>query len=71
MVEDRSAATIHRIAAIIDINAAEVGLPAGNSIFALYPMAYLMEHSCVPNTRLVYTSASLKLTVLANQPIAQ
>ncbi|KAJ1522235.1 hypothetical protein ONE63_002542 [Megalurothrips usitatus] len=50
LLEDCSEATLHRVVAILDVNALEI-CSGGADVCALYPTAYLMEHSCVPNTR--------------------
>ncbi|XP_034242322.1 SET domain-containing protein SmydA-8-like [Thrips palmi] len=57
LLEDCSEATIHRIVSVLDVNALEIG-SGGVELSALYPTAYLMEHSCVPNTRHTFGSAS-------------
>lgn len=44
--------TIHRICGIIDVNALEIN--HDSELSALYPTAYLMEHSCISNTALSF-----------------
>ncbi|XP_066994527.2 SET domain-containing protein SmydA-8 [Anabrus simplex] len=51
VLEHRSVELIHQLCGILDVNALEIRLPEGNEIIAVYPTAFLMEHSCVPNTR--------------------
>ena len=50
---DFSDETIHRIVGVLDTNAIEIRL-AASEILALYEMACLLEHSCVPNIRMSF-----------------
>jgi hypothetical protein len=51
---DTSETTLHHLAGVLQVNALEVRLPHGGEVMALYPIASLMEHSCVPNVRIVF-----------------
>lgn len=51
LVPDISTELIHKICGIIDINALEVNLNNGCEISALYALACMMEHNCIPNTK--------------------
>ncbi|KAK9885451.1 hypothetical protein WA026_010947 [Henosepilachna vigintioctopunctata] len=69
ILPDTSKETIHKICGIIDVNALEINQYSEMSV--LYPTAYLMEHSCVPNT--VHTfdlvSQGYKINIRAALPI--
>ncbi|XP_023941136.2 SET domain-containing protein SmydA-8 [Bicyclus anynana] len=45
---------LHTICGIIDTNALEIRLPDGSELNALYATTYLLEHSCIPNTKHVF-----------------
>lgn len=57
--------TIHKICGIIDVNALEIN--QGAEVSAIYPTAYLMEHSCIPNTVYIFDNLinGYKITVRA------
>ncbi|KAE8740923.1 hypothetical protein FOCC_FOCC013535 [Frankliniella occidentalis] len=57
LLEDCSESTLHRIVGVLDVNALEISSGL-TDISALYPTAYLMEHSCVPNTRHSFTRSA-------------
>ncbi|XP_060523200.1 uncharacterized protein LOC132700097 [Cylas formicarius] len=71
VLEDISKQTIHKICGILDVNALEIN--QDSEVTALYPNAYLMEHSCVHNTRHSFESAKkgYVLTVKASVPISK
>ena len=50
---DFSDDTIQRIIGIFDTNALEIRL-ACSEVLALYETACLLEHSCVPNLRIIF-----------------
>lgn len=60
---------IHKVCGIIDVNALEINQDA--EVSAIYPTAYLMEHSCLPNTAHIFDGAagSYKITIRAALPI--
>nr|CAD7264050.1 unnamed protein product [Timema shepardi] len=57
LLEDTSEKTLLRLCGVLDVNALELSLPFGTEVVALYPSAYLLEHSCVPNTRHSFETA--------------
>ncbi|KAJ8959772.1 hypothetical protein NQ314_006202 [Rhamnusium bicolor] len=65
VLQDVSRETIHKICGIIDVNALEINQDA--EVSALYPTAYLMEHSCVPNTTHLFENEpnGYKITIKA------
>lgn len=66
-MQDVSRETIHKISGIIDVNGLEINQDA--EVTALYPTAYLMEHSCVPNTAHIFDNESYKITIRATDYI--
>ncbi|KAG5877975.1 hypothetical protein JTB14_032236 [Gonioctena quinquepunctata] len=66
VLQDISKNTIHRICGLIDVNALEINQNA--EVTALYPTAYLMEHSCLPNTTYNFDD-DYKITIKAALPI--
>ncbi|XP_018323957.1 SET domain-containing protein SmydA-8-like [Agrilus planipennis] len=66
---DDSDETIQKICGIIDVNSMEINQDA--ELSALYPTAYLMEHSCICNTYHVFDDEdqNYKITVRAALPI--
>nr|CAD7442404.1 unnamed protein product [Timema bartmani] len=73
LLEDTSEKTLLRLCGVLDVNALELSLPFGTEIVALYPTAYLLEHSCVPNTRHSFETApgtrQYRVTVTAARAI--
>ncbi|CAH0564026.1 unnamed protein product [Brassicogethes aeneus] len=69
VLPDVSRETIHKVCGIIDVNALEINQNA--EVSALYPTAYLMEHSCLSNTSHTFDSESngYKITIRAALPI--
>uniref|UniRef100_V5G4W8 Protein msta, isoform B n=1 Tax=Anoplophora glabripennis TaxID=217634 RepID=V5G4W8_ANOGL len=69
VLQDISRETIHKICGIIDVNALEINQDA--EVSALYPTAYLLEHSCVPNSMHIFENepSGYKITVKAAVPI--
>ncbi|KAF4524592.1 hypothetical protein B566_EDAN008547 [Ephemera danica] len=65
---DTSEKTLHRLTGILDVNALEIRLTEATELQALYATASLLEHSCVPNVRLVFDD-SLRLSVSASVAI--
>jgi hypothetical protein len=59
-----------RVCGVMDTNAFEVRRAGGVRLRALYPLAALMNHDCVPNTRHVF-DASDKMLVFATVAIAK
>lgn len=53
-----SSELLHRMCGIIDTNALEIRLPDGAELFALYAKTYLIEHSCLPNTKHTFNLSS-------------
>jgi hypothetical protein len=51
---DTSEKTLHRLAGVLQVNALDVRLPHGGEVMALYPITSLIEHSCMPNIRIVF-----------------
>jgi hypothetical protein len=51
VLQDCSENTLHRICGVLDVNGLDIRLALGSEVVALYPTVYLMEHSCLPNTR--------------------
>lgn len=72
LLEDVSFETIHKICAIIDVNALEINRD-GKDISALYHFGCLMEHSCICNTVHTFEGASkgYQITVRAAVPISK
>ncbi|XP_049947808.1 SET domain-containing protein SmydA-8-like [Schistocerca serialis cubense] len=71
-VEDASDAAIRRVCGVLDVNALDITLPGGGEASALYPTAYLLEHSCVPNTRHTFDfQRGCRLTVRAAKLISR
>lgn len=70
ILPDLSMETLHTISGIIDVNALEINQNDAE-ISALYPTAYLMEHSCIPNTSHVFEfeNGNYKIIVRAATPI--
>lgn len=70
-----SAELIHRICGIIDTNALEIRLNDGAELHALYPTTYLIEHSCIPNTKHTFNQSPkdksdlYRITIKAVVPI--
>lgn len=69
ILPDVSAETLHQICGIIDVNCLEINQDA--EVSALYLMACLMEHNCVPNTKHTFSDEkdNYKVTVRAAIPI--
>lgn len=55
---DISSELLHRMCGIIDTNALEIRLADGAELFALYPKTYLVEHSCLANTKHTFNLTS-------------
>lgn len=53
-----SSELLHRMCGIIDTNALEIRLPESAELFALYAKTYLVEHSCLPNTKHTFNLSS-------------
>jgi hypothetical protein len=51
VLQDCSESILHRLCGVLDVNGLDIRLPLGSEVVALYPTVYLMEHSCLPNTR--------------------
>lgn len=67
---------LHRVCGIIDTNALEIRLSEGAELLALYPKVYLLEHSCIPNTKHTFNLKSkdgnlYKITLKVVVPIAK
>lgn len=62
VLPDTSPMILHHICGILDVNAMEVRTGAVE-LLALYPTAYLMNHSCVPNSKHYFTDT--RITVAA------
>jgi len=58
------------VCAVMDTNSFEVRRGAGVKLRGLYPLASLMNHDCVPNTRHVF-DAQDKMLVFATVDIAK
>ncbi|KAF7280479.1 hypothetical protein GWI33_005821 [Rhynchophorus ferrugineus] len=71
VLKDISKETIQKICGIIDVNALEINQDA--EVTALYPTAYLMEHSCVCNTSHTFEKSEkgYAITIKAALPIAK
>lgn len=69
ILPDTSRETIHKICGIIDVNSLEIN--QDGELSAIYPTAYLMEHSCLPNTVHNFGNQleNYKITVRAAVPI--
>ncbi|CAH1154576.1 unnamed protein product [Phaedon cochleariae] len=66
VVQQSSREILHKICGIIDVNGLEISQNV--EVTALYPTAYLLEHSCLPNT--VYSfDSDCKITVRAALPV--
>lgn len=63
-----SAEVIHRLCGVLDVNALEVRI--GNcELISLYPTAYLMAHSCLPNTK--HTFSDMRIALSATSKISK
>lgn len=51
IMKECSKELIHKICGVIDVNSLDIHLSNGTDVTALYPTAYLLEHSCMPNTK--------------------
>lgn len=71
VLQDLSKETIHKICGVIDVNALEINQDA--EITALYPTAYLMEHSCMSNTLHIFDNSEkgYTITIKAAIPISK
>lgn len=68
VIGDMSANIIHRICGAIDVNALEIQ-EGQVEILALLPTAFIMCHSCIPNTK--HTFKDTRITVQAAVNIAK
>lgn len=64
------AETLHKICGIIESNGLNIGCPSGQELSGLYPTAYLLEHSCLPNCFYTFDfSNNFRINVKAGRPI--
>ncbi|CAB3361783.1 Hypothetical predicted protein [Cloeon dipterum] len=67
---DTSEKTLHRLAGVLQVNALDVRLPHGGEVMALFPTTSLIEHSCIPNIRIVF-DPMCRMTVSASKDIKE
>jgi len=68
ILSDISSETLHKICAIIEVNALDVPTATGE-LSALYPTACYMEHSCIPNTKHSFNQEDLRISVISSADI--